>query len=224
MDVCVRYNADVFAFKVPPSATVTRLRTLLKQSTGIPPAEQKIIFKGKILGKKKEKLSDYNIGSGSKLLLFQEASQEKKDSSATRRPNRREKSLNAAPLNNPRHKEIIDQGPPDGCFEGVKTPVPVFPKTPFIIYDTSGHRASLSIETEAIFIESDCDQDRIFLSDIKICQCQDLPGYEDRYVALSLETEGTRKTFYFVPKQFQVLFEDYCRATSAEMVTGRLHQ
>jgi uncharacterized ubiquitin-like protein YukD len=208
MDISVRYKTDSFAVKLT-STTVKGLSSAIQRQTGVPPREQKIIFKGKILGKK-DALSDSGIGNGAKLLLLREDSSDQPQK-PTRR-NARERTQTEAPLISEPHAGIISRGPPAGCMEGVKTPVSVFPKNPFIVYDSSGSRASLSIESEAIWVQSESgEQERIFLSDLKTEKCQDLPGYGDRYVALSLGTDSISKIFYFVPKQFQGLFDEYCK-------------
>jgi uncharacterized ubiquitin-like protein YukD len=220
MDLIVCYKRDSFALKLT-SATVNALSTAISRKTGVPSREQKIIYKGKVLGKKKN-LSEYGIQNGAKILLLRQDLTEQQ-TKPTRR-NARERTQSEAPLVSEPHAGIISRGPPPGCMEGVKTQVSVFPKTPFIVYDSNGARASLSVETEAIWVQSDTgEQERIFLSDVKSEKCQDLPGYVDKYVALSLVTESVRRIFYFVPKQFQGLFDDYCKPLqpAAELLQAR---
>jgi hypothetical protein len=208
MDIFVRYKTDSFSVRLT-STTVKGLSTAIQRATGVPTREQKIIFNGKILGKK-DALSDSGVGNGAKLLLVREEPSDPPPK-PTRR-NARERTQTEAPLISEPHAGIISRGPPVGCMEGVKTPVTVFPKTPFVVYDSTGSRATLSIESEAIWVQSDNgEQERIFLSDLKSEKCQDLPGYSDRYVALLLGTETVSKIFYFVPKQFQGLFDEYCK-------------
>jgi hypothetical protein len=116
-------------------------------------------------------------------------------------------------LDRPPHAQIVDQGPPDGCLPGLKAPCNVFPKLPFVCYDTSGAKAGLSIESDAFWVESDSgEKERIFFSDVREVLFPDIPGYRDQYIALFLQTENGRRAFYYIPHQFMQLIDSVCQS------------
>jgi hypothetical protein len=94
----------------------------------------------------------------------------------------------------------------------MKTPSSVLPKQPFIIYNTTGHLAKLSIESDAFWVETTSDEnERIFFADVRELTCSDVEGYEDRYAAIVVKTKIVPRVFYFVPKQYTKLIESICQ-------------
>lgn len=210
MEVFVHYQNKTTAIKLnnpkQTNPTVRNLFSEIKKVLNVQPKEQKLIFKGKTITSKesKKKLSEYEISSGSRVLLIKAASEDKNKKLSKKR--------NKKTLDIPK-PSIIQKGPPDGCMEGLKTQVNIFPNSPFIIYDTNGNVAKLSIESEALWIEpKDGEPERIFLNDIQDKSIQ--PQNQDmddsvnyNYLSISLMTSNGSKVLYFIPKQYGNLFK-----------------
>jgi hypothetical protein len=208
MRVTVRYGSETIPISLKQvDASVQQLQSLIRKELGILPAQQRLIFKGKTLNHKRDKLRGYGITDGSKLLLVTLESDDPKDEMEPRRPRRPPRSERTGTALDP---HVISLGPPPGCLEGMKTPSNVLPKQPFIIYNTTGHLAKLSIESEAFWVECSSDEnERIFYGDVRELTSSDVEGYEDRYSAIVLKA-GVPRVFYFVPKQYTKLIESIC--------------
>jgi hypothetical protein len=211
MQVCIRYERQNHEVKLRQSnPTVQNLMSEISHRFGVVPAHQFLIFKGRRLDKKKDKLSIYGIKNDSRILLFS-ISEAKDDEPAKRRPPR--DRYFSTELDHAPHSTIIAQRPPPGCLPGMKTPSTFFPKEPFCVYDTGGARARLSIESDAFWVESETgERERIFFSDLQSPPLfQWLPDYDDQYIAMFFRTINGMRAFYFIPGQFKQLIETVCR-------------
>lgn len=188
----------------------------IEKKLGIHPEKQKIIFKGHTLNTPQTTLSEYGIKNGARLLLVASSESVKKDNQQrSAKTNSKSKAAKHDHSKKVLKQAIIDKGPPEGCIEGNRTQVGVFPKEPFIVYDTNGIVARMSIESDAIWIEAENDQkERIFTSDEPTHpEILDIPGYEDQYFALKMITEHGQRVFYFLPKQYYEMFKQLLRPT-----------
>jgi hypothetical protein len=197
MQVCIHYerqNYDVTLRSSNP--TVQNLMTEISHRLGVVPARQSLIFKGRRLDKKKDKLTAHGIHNSSKILLFS-VSEAKDDEPAKRRPPR-DRNFSTE-LDREPHSTIIAQRPPPGCLPGMKAPSNLFPKEPFCVYDTTGARAKLSIESDAFWVESATGEcERIFFSDVQSPPLFVwLPDYDDQYMAMFFPTINGKRVFYF---------------------------
>jgi hypothetical protein len=209
MEVSVRYGTQTYPLIIPANSSVQRLQNEVRRMVSVIPAKQRLIFKGQVLSKKKEKLSSYGIVNTSKILLIANDADGKGDL-PPRRPRRPERG--PANMEQPPHTDVIERGPPPGCLEGMKTATTVLPKTPFVVYNTSGEVAKLSVESDAFWIEAASgEMERIFFSDLKDLVFSDLPGYQDRYAAMIARLASSQRVFYFVPKQYVRLIEQIYR-------------
>jgi hypothetical protein len=209
MQVSVRYGTQTYPLQLPANPSVSRLQNEVRRTVAIPPAKQRLIFKGKVLSKKKDKLSAYGIVNTSKILLVANNS-DGRDDLPPRRPRRTERG--SANMDLPPHIEVIDRGPPPGCLEGMKTASHVLPKTPFVVYNTAGDIARLSVESDAFWIEADSgENERVFFTDLKDLAFLDLKGYPDRYAVMILKLQSSQRVLYFIPKQYMRLIEGICR-------------
>lgn len=180
----------------------------------IHPDKQKIIFKGRTLKSPQATLSEHGIKNGSRLLLVASNESIKEDSlPRAAKTNSKSKAAKHDHSKKSLKQAIIDKGPPEGCIEGNKTQVGVFPKEPFVVYDTDGIVARMSIESDAIWIEAENDQkERIFTSDEHTHpEILEITGYEDQYFALKMITEHGPRIFYFLPKQYYEMFKQLLR-------------
>jgi hypothetical protein len=87
MQVSLRFSTETYSLQLNANPSVQQLQTEVRRATGIPPTKQHLIFKGKVLGKKKDKLSAYGIGNASKILLLVQ-DVDSKDDAPARRPAR----------------------------------------------------------------------------------------------------------------------------------------
>jgi hypothetical protein len=213
MQVCVRYEGKnhVIALR-SPNPSIQNLMTEIAHELGVVPARQSLIFKGQKLTKRKDKLTAYGVQNSSKILLFSAAEATDEEVHAKRRPPR-DRTLSTE-LDRPAHSTIVALGPPAGCLPAMATPSAQFPREPFIVYDTNGTRAKLSIESDAFWVEPDAGEcERIFFSDVQSGPSFVwLPGYGDQYAAMLLHTPNGNRIFYFIPGQFRPLMEAVCRA------------
>lgn len=228
MYVSVRYQSDTQELQLK-SATVKHLMSTIEKKMKVPLSDQVLIFRGrKLSSKEKKKLPELGIKDGSKILLVSHTEKDEeplsnggmRTRSKTKPVSDRGREIAKPSLDDPPHISIIAQGPPPGCLKGEKNQVNQFPKkdfTHFIVYNTEGALSKLFIESDGLWIETDGRSERIFISDIKGegkgVQCEDIPVYKDEYIAVHLFLNSdVRRTFYFVPKQFQKLIEDHLRS------------
>jgi len=217
MEVRVRHKSEMHALHLTTNSTVGHLMTQINRQIHVPPREQRLIFQGKTLSDKKDRLIDKHIVDGSKILLV--VSPVVKDGARAskrmprpfaRRQWRRSRLVQDDELYLPPHAEFVMRGPPAGCMPGGRTPVGRFPTTPLVVYDTSGEIARMSFETDAIWVANEGGgQERIFLTEIDMPQFVDIPDYRDQYIAVFISMDTGRRVFYFIPKQFQDLIEGY---------------
>jgi len=87
-------------------------------------------------------------------------------------------SLNAEDLTSPPHAAIIAKGPPPGCVQCRRAPMAALPRDPLVVYDEEGKVATVSVESDALWIEGESRRERIFFSEMKIHFSQDIPDSE----------------------------------------------
>ena len=71
-------NNQVFDVKILKSNTVLELKSACQEKSDLPPVNQNLVYKGRILSDEKL-VSDYNIAEGHTLILVKKLSQEEKE-------------------------------------------------------------------------------------------------------------------------------------------------
>jgi hypothetical protein len=213
MEVVLRYENQNISLHLPANPSIQQLQKEVNHQVQIQPSRQTLIFKGKILSHKKDKLSAYGISNHSKILLFAKCSDSKEDSASRRH-------RTAPEMDQPPHSQIIARGPPEGCLEGMKSASRVFPNAPFVVYYSNGttiegDRTRLSIESDALWFETDSGKkEREYFNNVELLSFTDLPGYIEQYVAVMMRISRTFRTIYFFPKQYQQLLDDILRPST----------
>jgi hypothetical protein len=210
MNVIVRYAGAVIPLALKQAdASVPQLQSQIRKEFGFAPSQQRIIFKGKVLSHKREKLQSYGILDGFKVLLLADETSAQPEELGPRRGRRPPRSERVGGILNAR---VVRGGPPAGSLKGMKGPNGVLPRDPFIVYNTNGTLVKLWIETDAFWADASSEEsERLFYTDITALTCPDLAGYEDQYCAIVLETVVMR-AFYFIPKQYTKLIEGIWRS------------
>jgi hypothetical protein len=154
--------------------------------------QQQLIYRGK-----KVTAAD-TIRDGAKLMLLGSAA-------GAQRPTPQQNiggrlSLNAESLDQPPHSGIIAKGPPAGCIRSFRTSLFCLPKEPLVLYNKTGAIVKVSFESDAIWIQADAQQDRVFFNEIKNHLTQDIRG--TGYFVLAFITQSEKYWFYFLPFQY----------------------
>ena len=207
MKIIIRYNNQNHLIEIDQEGNLQDLLDLLSDSIIIPNGTAKFVVKGKQLSNLSESLIQHNIIDGSKLLLVVTEALPEKPAIPVRRIRQTQFPPSLEFLTSAPHAPIIAKGPPLGVEKPYKGHITILPKTPFIVYNTEGIISSLSIESDAFWIQpEDGKNERIFYNDINNILVQDIPKYEEQYVAIALHTNIGKRWFYFIPHQYsQVL-------------------
>lgn len=223
MNVYVRFRNETHEVQLRANATTLRaLMEVIEKKLQILRSEQVLIFRGHRLTEK-DKLTDFGIKPGTKILLVSQEQDKDEEMGAgmrtrskVRNQPERGREVIRPNLEDSPHWDIIMKGPPEGCMKGEKLAVNQFPKKDFthlVVYNTDGFISKMTVETDGIYIETDNRPERIFITDIKEegVISQDIPTHPDEYIVLHLFIGFERKSFYFIPKQFQKLIEDHLK-------------
>jgi len=203
MKVSVRYNSVNHIVETPADITLNGFQDLIRSQLSIPDGSLKMVMKGKNLVDLDSPLSVLGVEDGSKILLVVSEVLPDKAPPPVRRIRQPFFPPTQEFLNSPPHSPIIAKGPPQGVEKPFKGQYTSLPKTPFIVYNTEGVVSMLSIEYDAIWIQSDDGKnERIFFSDIHLVFVQDIPKYEEKYVAIAFHTSIGKRWFYFIPHQY----------------------
>jgi hypothetical protein len=164
----------------------------IEETLRVEAGQQQLIYRGK-----KVTAAD-TLRDGAKLMLLGSIAAPQR--AAPQRNIGGRLSLNAENLDQPPHSTIITKGPPPGCIRSFRASLLCLPKEPLIVYNKTGAVVKISFESDAIWIQADAQQDRVFFNEIKNHLTQDIRS--TGYFALAFITQSEKYWFYFVPFQY----------------------
>jgi len=212
IDVKVVWNKNKYDVVVRPEETVLDLKTKMEELTQLPPAMQKIMFKG--LCKDDRTMKDLKVTKGTKIMLVGSTlddvlavsatpnAQELKESSASSGAAKKEPLSKQKP-----HSKVTEKGPPEDAIPGVlnvKESLPPQPLSGMLNKSGGKVRLTFKLENDEVWIGTKERTDKVPMSSIKAVVSEPISGHEAFHMlALQLgPTEASRYWIYWVPAQY----------------------
>lgn len=213
IDVKVVWNKNKYDVVVRPEETVLDLKTKMQELTQLPPAMQKIMFKG--LCKDDRTMKDLKVAKGTKIMLVGSTlddilavsttpnAQELKETSASGGTENKKEPLSKQKP----HSKVTEKGPPEDAIPGVllvKETLPAQPLSGMLNKSGGKVRLTFKLESDEVWIGTKERTDKVPMSSIKAVVSEPIAGHEG-YHMLALQlgpTEASRYWIYWVPAQY----------------------
>ncbi|KAG0428505.1 hypothetical protein HPB47_024528 [Ixodes persulcatus] len=204
------FNKKKHDVSLPLSAKMAALRLEIQRLTGVPPAMQKLIYKGAPKLDDAKTLRELGLSSGCKLMLVGSTlddvlnlevppPEQLKDDKpqATKEPICKQKL----------HQKVLDKGVPEDAIPGIRNAKDSLPDVPLSgMVNKSGGKVRLTfkLELDQIWIGTKERTEKINMSSIKQVISEAIEGHEEYHImALQLgTTEASRYWIYWVPAQY----------------------
>ncbi|XP_077491229.1 ubiquitin domain-containing protein UBFD1-like isoform X3 [Amblyomma americanum] len=212
----VMYNKRRYDVKVALSAKMSALKEELQRLTGVPPAMQKLIYKGAPKPDDGKTLLELNLSANAKLMLVGSTlddvlnlevptpEQLKEETpQATKEPICRQKL----------HQKVVEKGVPEDAIPGIRNVRDSLPAAPLSgMLNKSGGKVRLTfkLELDQVWIGTKERTEKINMSSIKQVISEAIEGHEEYHImALQLgTTEASRYWIYWVPAQYVDAIKD----------------
>ncbi|XP_063961405.1 ubiquitin domain-containing protein UBFD1-like [Lytechinus pictus] len=211
VEVKVMYNKKKYDVRIGVESTVAELKTEIQTATGVPPAMQKLMFKG--LMKDEKTLKELKVTGGSKLMLIGStpkavmevtkpvpsggSADKDEKASAAKEPLCKQKM----------HKKVLDKGKPDDAMIGIKNqhdPLPNVPISGMLNKAGGKVRLTFKLEMDQVWLGTKERTEKIPMNSIRNVISEPIEGHEDYHIlAIQLgPTEASRYWIYWVPAQY----------------------
>lgn len=217
VDLKVMYNKKKYDVRLGVECTVAELKTEIQTATGVPPAMQKLMFKG--LMKDDKTLLELKVTSGAKLMLIGStpkavlevtkpvvvgASADKEEKASTSKEPLCKQKM---------HKKVLDKGKPEDAMIGIKNQNEALPNVPVsgMLNKAGGKvRLTFKLELDQLWIGTKERTEKINMNSIKNVLSEPIEGHEDYHImAIQLgPTEASRYWIYWVPTQYAKAIKD----------------
>ncbi|XP_075421762.1 ubiquitin domain-containing protein UBFD1 [Ascaphus truei] len=215
VDVKIIWNKNKYDVKIPLDSTGASLKQKIHSLTGLPPAMQKVMFKG--LLPEDKTLREIKVTNGAKFMVVgstindvlavttpkETAQQEVKEEESKKEPLCRQKQ----------HRKVLDKGKPDDVLpslKGVKERLPTSPISG--MYNKSGGKVRLTfkLEQDQLWIGTKERTEKLPMGSIKNVLSEPIEEHED-YHMLAFQlgpTEASYYWVYWVPAQYVDAIKD----------------
>lgn len=212
----VMYNKRRYDVKVALSAKMAKLKEEIQKLTGVPPAMQKLIYKGAPKPDDSKSLSELNLSANAKLMLVGSTlddvlnlevptPEQLKDDTpqVTKEPICKQKL----------HQKVVEKGVPEDAIPGIRNVKDSLPAAPLSgMLNKSGGKVRLTfkLELDQVWIGTKERTEKINMSSIKQVISEAIEGHEEYHImALQLgTTEASRYWIYWVPAQYVDAIKD----------------
>uniref|UniRef100_A0A131YSV0 Ubiquitin specific protease n=1 Tax=Rhipicephalus appendiculatus TaxID=34631 RepID=A0A131YSV0_RHIAP len=206
----VMYNKRRYDVQVSLSAKMAKLKEEIQKLTGVPPAMQKLIYKGAPKPDDSKSLLELNLSANAKLMLVGSTlddvlnlevptPEQLKDDTpqVTKEPICKQKL----------HQKVVEKGVPEDAIPGIRNVKDSLPAAPLSgMLNKSGGKVRLTfkLELDQIWIGTKERTEKINMSSIKQVISEAIEGHEEYHImALQLgTTEASRYWIYWVPAQY----------------------
>lgn len=215
VDLKIIWNKNKYDVKLPLDSTGASLKEKIHALTGLPPAMQKVMYKGLIPEDKT--LRDIKVTGGAKIMVVgstindvlavntpkEVIQQEVKAEENKKEPVCRQKQ----------HRKVLDKGKPDDVMPAIKGVQERLPTVPLAgMYNKSGGKVRLTfkLEQDQLWIGTKERTEKVPMGSIKNVISEPIEGHEDYYmVAFQLgPTEASYYWVYWVPTQYVDAIKD----------------
>ncbi|XP_073409666.1 ubiquitin domain-containing protein UBFD1 isoform X1 [Dendrobates tinctorius] len=209
------WNKNKYDVKLPLDSTGASLKQKIHTLTGLPPAMQKVMFKG--LLPEDKTLREIKVTNGAKVMVVgstindvlavttpkETIQQEVKEEENKKEPLCRQKQ----------HRKVLDKGKPEDIMPSVKGVQERLPTTPISgMYNKSGGKVRLTfkLEQDQLWIGTKGKTEKIPMGSIKNVISEPIEDHDDyRMMAFQLgPTEASYYWVYWVPVQYVDAIKD----------------
>jgi len=215
VDLKIIWNKIKYDLKIPVDSTGAKLKESIHSLTGLPPAMQKVMYKG--LLPEDKTLREIKITNGAKIMVVgstindvlavntpkEVIQQEVKAEENKKEPLCRQKQ----------HRKVLDKGKPDDVMPAVKGTKERLPTVPLSgMYNKSGGKVRLTfkLEQDQLWIGTKERTEKVPMGSIKNVVSEPIEGHED-YSMMAFQlgpTEASQYWVYWVPAQFVDAIKD----------------
>ncbi|KAM6055048.1 ubiquitin domain-containing protein UBFD1 isoform 1-T1 [Chlamydotis macqueenii] len=215
VELKVIWNKNKYDVKFCLDSTGAELKQKIHSLTGLPPAMQKVMFKG--LLPEEKTLREIKVTNGAKIMVVgstindvlavntpkEAAQQEVKAEENKKEPLCRQKQ----------HRKVLDKGKPDDVMPSVKGVQEHLPTVPLSgMYNKSGGKVRLTfkLEQDQLWIGTKERTEKLPMGSIKNVVSEPIEGHEDYHMmAFQLgPTEASYYWVYWVPTQYVDAIKD----------------
>ncbi|KAL0992837.1 hypothetical protein UPYG_G00099190 [Umbra pygmaea] len=215
VDLKIIWNKNKYDLKIPLDGTGAKLKERIHSLTGLPPAMQKVMYKG--LLPEDKTLREIKVTNGAKIMVVgstindvlavntpkEVIQQEVKAEENKKEPLCRQKQ----------HRKVLDKGKPEDIMPSVKGTKERLPTVPLAgMYNKSGGKVRLTfkLEQDQLWIGTKERTEKIPMGSIKHVVTEPIEGHEDYHMmAFQLgPTEASQYWIYWVPIQFVDAIKD----------------
>ncbi|XP_044514855.1 ubiquitin domain-containing protein UBFD1 isoform X3 [Gracilinanus agilis] len=215
VDLKIIWNKNKYDVRVPLDSSGAELKRRIHSITGLPPAMQKVMFKG--LLPEEKTLREIKVTSGAKIMVVgstindvlavntpkDAAQQEAKAEESKKEPLCRQKQ----------HRKVLDKGKPEDVMPSVKGAQERLPTVPLSgMYNKTGGKVRLTfkLEQDQLWIGTKERTEKLPMGSIKNVVSEPIEGHEDYHMmAFQLgPTEASYYWVYWVPTQYVDAIKD----------------
>ncbi|XP_031462418.1 ubiquitin domain-containing protein UBFD1 [Phasianus colchicus] len=215
VELRVIWNKNKYDVKFCLDSTGADLKQKIHSLTGLPPAMQKVMFKG--LLPEEKTLREIKVTNGAKIMVVgstindvlavntpkDAAQQEGKVEECKKEPLCRQKQ----------HRKVLDKGKPDDVMPSIKGVQEHLPAVPLSgMYNKSGGKVRLTfkLEQDQLWIGTKERTEKLPMASIKNVVSEPIEGHEDYHMmAFQLgPTEASYYWVYWVPNQYVDAIKD----------------
>uniref|UniRef100_A0A8D0DTR5 Ubiquitin family domain containing 1 n=1 Tax=Salvator merianae TaxID=96440 RepID=A0A8D0DTR5_SALMN len=215
VELKVIWNKNKYDLKFPLDSTGADLKQKIHSLTGLPPAMQKVMFKG--LLPEDKTLREIKVINGAKIMVVgstindvlavntpkDAAQQEVKSEETKKEPLCRQKQ----------HRKVLDKGKPEDVMPSIKGVQERLPTIPLSgMYNKSGGKVRLTfkLEQDQLWIGTKERTEKLPMGSIKNVVSEPIEGHEDYHMmAFQLgPTEASYYWVYWVPTQYVDAIKD----------------
>ncbi|XP_007652831.1 ubiquitin domain-containing protein UBFD1 isoform X1 [Cricetulus griseus] len=215
VDLKIIWNKTKHDVKVPLDSTGSELKQKIHSITGLPPAMQKVMYKG--LVPEDKTLREIKVTSGAKIMVVGStindvlAVNTPKD--AAQQDAKAEENKKEPLCRQKQHRKVLDKGKPEDVMPSVKGAQERLPTVPLSgMYNKSGGKVRLTfkLEQDQLWIGTKERTEKLPMGSIKNVVSEPIEGHEDYHMmAFQLgPTEASYYWVYWVPTQYVDAIKD----------------
>ncbi|XP_077590671.1 ubiquitin domain-containing protein UBFD1 [Stigmatopora nigra] len=215
VDLKIIWNKIKYDLRIPMESTGAKLKEKIHSLTGLPPAMQKVMYKG--LVPEDKTLREMKVTSGAKIMVVgstindvlavstpkEVVQQEAKADEDKKEPLCRQKQ----------HRKVLDKGRPEDVMTAIKGTKERLPTVPLSgMYNKTGGKVRLTfkLEQDQLWIGTKERTEKVPMGSIKNVVSEPIEDHEGYYMmAFQLgPTEASQYWVYWVPTQFVDAIKD----------------
>ncbi|XP_033117825.1 ubiquitin domain-containing protein UBFD1-like [Anneissia japonica] len=189
---------------------ISQLKTKIQTLTEVPPAMQKLMYKG--LVKDDQTLREAKVTNGAKMMMIGSTLKDVLTVNTTPSASAVASKVDTAPSKEPLsrqklHKKVLDKGKPEDIMPGIKNKKESLPTFPISgMYNKAGGKVRLTfkLEVDQLWIGTKERTEKLKMESVKKVISEPIEGHEEYHImALQLgPTEASRYWIYWVPAQY----------------------